>query len=62
MDIRIVRGAPDEHDVAALVIALLAVMPDTLRGPAESSPTPSWVHRAIPYASPASWRGYPTGR
>ncbi|OLF17251.1 acyl-CoA carboxylase epsilon subunit [Actinophytocola xanthii] len=59
MDIRIVRGAPDDHDLAALLIALLALTP-TARAP-EPAPRPGWTTRAVPYASPRSWRGRPGG-
>jgi hypothetical protein len=53
MDIRIVRGTPDDHDLAALLA------PAT--GAPDPAPRPGRVTRAAPYASPRSWQTRPGG-
>jgi hypothetical protein len=58
--LRILRGNPDEAEVAALVTALSAVLRRTAdpTQPAHRTRFPTWTHE-LGYCPPGSWRAAP---
>lgn len=58
--LQILRGNPDEAEVAALVTALSAVLGRTSGPalPAQRTQFPTWTHE-LGYCPPGSWRAAP---
>jgi hypothetical protein len=54
MLIRIVKGAPDDAELAALVVALTALARAEDAGPARVFRSPSWSRRSA-FVAPGAW-------